>query len=483
MDKLSLLGAWLPGILNWRAGIDILLITAGLFFVHRTLVRLGTWKIVMGILGAIFVFALANLLDLRGIRWIYSNLSGVAAIALIVIFQPELRKLLERMMSLRRREMGDEGADLAQMIGEAVFSLAGRKRGAILVLPGKEPIRESTSGGFSLNADPSLPLIASIFDPNSPGHDGALVIDSGRMTRFGVRLPISKTNALSNDYGTRHHAAMGLSEATDALVIVVSEERGRVTTFRQGQEGRVDDTDSLGAVIIDHMKITSSYTFEVQGWKQKKWVLAAEFGLSLLLAVVFWSTVILSQMEIREKGMAVPIEYKAIPENLTLSGEKPIEMKVFLGGPRSELDKIESSQLSVTMDLSKSSPGRQSLLITDENIRLPKGVRLLEARPAMLSLLLEEIVEIDLLVRAQLVGRLPPGLKLKSIEVEPRAVTVLSPASEGKGKDISLITTPIYLEGINEDARLFCKIIAPPGIKPKNKQWPDVEVRIEVMPK
>jgi hypothetical protein len=86
-----------------------------------------------------------------------------------------------------------------------------------VVFPGKEPIQEWLAGGYKLDARPSIPLILSIFDPNSPGHDGALIVAKGKFTQFGVRLPISQNSKLPNELGTRHHAAMGLTEKSDAL--------------------------------------------------------------------------------------------------------------------------------------------------------------------------------------------------------------------------------------------------------------------------
>ena len=94
-------------LLNWRTALDILLMTAGLFFLYRSLLRLGTWRIVVGILAALGLFLIANFLDLRGLEWIFGNLSQVAVIALIVIFQPEIRKIFERAVSVRRSETGD----------------------------------------------------------------------------------------------------------------------------------------------------------------------------------------------------------------------------------------------------------------------------------------------------------------------------------------------------------------------------------------
>jgi DNA integrity scanning protein DisA with diadenylate cyclase activity len=118
---------------------------------------------------------------------------------------------------------------LVGTIADALYRLAEERHGAIIVLPGKEPIQEWLAGGFVLDAEPSFPLLMSIFDPHSPGHDGALIVEKGRLSQFGVRLPISDTNKLPAVFGTRHHAAMGLSEKSDAMVLVVSEERGAVS--------------------------------------------------------------------------------------------------------------------------------------------------------------------------------------------------------------------------------------------------------------
>jgi DNA integrity scanning protein DisA with diadenylate cyclase activity len=206
--QISALTALIKGISGWRAIIDIFAIAAGLFFLHRTLLRLGTWRIVAGIIVALFIFLIANVLNLKGLEWIFDNLSHVAVIALIVIFQPELRKIFERAASIRRSEIHDVGAELSHTIVNSLVKLAEQHRGAIVVFPGKEPIQEWLAGGYKLDARPSIPLILSIFDPNSPGHDGALIVAKGKFTRFGVRLPISQSSKLP-DYRGKYQIAGG----------------------------------------------------------------------------------------------------------------------------------------------------------------------------------------------------------------------------------------------------------------------------------
>lgn len=466
-------------LLNWRTALDVVLIAAGLFFLYRTLMRLGTWRIVVGILAALGLFLIANFLDLRGIEWIFGNLSQVAAIALIVIFQPEIRKIFERAVSVRRSEMGDREDELSQITAESLWKMAQQHRGAIVVFPGKEPIDEWLSGGFKLDAKPSSPLIMSIFDPNSPGHDGALIIQNGKFKRFGVRLPVSESSRLPEEYGTRHHAALGLAEKSDALVIVVSEERGRVSLFKNGRFRMVTEIDQISKKIISHWKDTASYFMNMPD-RKTRWKLLPQILASLVVAVFFWSTLIIAQGQMLEKIISVPVEYTAPPANLMLAGEKQKEVRLHLAGPRSDLDSINPSQLNVTVDLSKAAAGTQTFPITAENIRLPRDVKLLDVVPSGVELTLAEIEQREVPIKPQLIGKLPDGLKILDLKVIPPKVKVLSPAAVGKQQVASIITTPIYLEGIYSDANVFCKIIAPSAFQPAEKRWPDVEVQIKV---
>ena len=478
--EISSLTALMKGLTAWRTVVDIALIAAGLFFLYHALLRLGTWRIVAGIMLAAFLFLIANLLDLKGLEWIFGNFSQVAVIALIVIFQPELRKIFEQAVSVRRAEIRDTGAELSRMIVDSLIKLADQRRGAIIVFPGKESVQEWLSGGFRLDAKPSLPLIMSIFDPNSPGHDGALVIQNGKFTRFGVRLPISQSAKLSDELGTRHHAAMGLSEKSDALVMVVSEERGKISLFARGKMRTVDDPDKLAANISSHWKQTSSYSLEFPKGL-KRWKVFAQMFASLIVAVVFWSALILAQGEILEKIITVAVDYTASPSNLILVGDKQKEVRLHLSGPRSDLDAIVPDHMSAKIDLSKAVEGKQTFVITRDNLRLPRHVQLLDVTPSNIELALAEIVEHEVPVKAQLVGKLPAPMKIRSIELKPEKVRVLSPVASIKTQTLSVMTTPIYLESLYEDTRLYCKIIAPPSIQPADKRWPDIEVVISVM--
>jgi uncharacterized protein (TIGR00159 family) len=469
----------IKGLTGWQAIIDILLISAGLFFLYRTLLRLGTWRIVAGIVIAMFIFLSAHILDLKGLEWIFGNLSQVAAIALIVIFQPELRKVLERAASMWRSKIRDVGLELAEIIVDSLIKLAGQRRGAIVVLPGKEPLKEWLSGGFNLDARPSIPLIMSIFDPNSTGHDGALIVENGKFTRFGVRLPVSQSSKLPDEFGTRHHAAMGLAEKSDALVLVVSEERGKISVFDRRQYQQISDRERLVESILSHWKQVAAYPLRLPEGKSR-WLTFSQILASIALAVFFWSTLIISQSEMLEKIITVPVSYSASPPELILVGDKQKEVRLHLAGAKSDLDAINPAQLGVKVDLSKTVKGTQTFPITADNIQLPGDVKLLDVIPASVELTLAEIEEREVAIKPQLVGKLPGKMKILQIKVIPNKVKVLSPAAHRKDNVFNVITTPIYLESIYNDTKIYCKIIAPPTVHPADKRWPDVEVVIKV---
>ncbi len=467
-------------LLAWRAIVDILLIGTGLFFLYRTIRRLGTWKIVVGILVAMSIFLAANFLNLNGIQWIYKNLSNVVIIALIVIFQPELRKVFERAVSVRRQEVHGRGEELSQLIADSLFIMAHQRCGGIVVLPGKEPIQEFISGGYTIDAKPSQPLFLSIFDPHSPGHDGALIITRGRFSRFGVRLPVSQGSQLSNDYGTRHHAAMGLAERTDALVLVVSEERGRVSAFQKGQMHRALNSEDAVKTILSHWRSTSSLPFVIPRGESRRKVFS-QMAASMAIAMFFWSTIVVAQNEMVERVVTVPVEYSTSDSKLVLVGERKKEIQLYLGGSKSKLDTVTPANLNLNIDLSKFGPGTQSFFITSDYIRLPKGVKLLEAIPSKLDLTLAAITPQWATIIPQLVGKLPEGVTIKSFNVKPNRVRVLSPSPSGE-ESINISTTPIYLEKITKNTQVLGKIIAPQTIQPVDHRWPDIEVNIEVGP-
>ena len=268
---------------------------------------------------------------------------------------------------------------------------------------------------------------------------------------------------------------MGLAEKSDALIVLVSEERGSVSIFHKGQMLPTANADDLVKVIADHWKETAAYPFGIPKGRMRR-VMVSQMLASLSLAVVLWSTLISAQGEQIEKMLTVPVEFTASPSHLTLVGDKAKEVRLHLTGSRSDLNLIDPSNLRAKIDLAKASAGKQTFVITADNFRLPRGVQLLDVVPASIELSLAEFTEREIAIIPQLVGKLPEGRTLKSVDLQPGRVRVLAPP--GAKNKVQVMTTPIYLENLEDDAVIFCKIIAPPALHPVDRRWPDVEVKI-----
>ena len=478
---LSLPTTMVRAALGWRAAIDILLIATILVFCFRTLRRLGTWKIGVGVLAAMGLFVTARALDLRGIEWIYLNLSSVALIALIVVFQPEIRRVLERAASLRRAGAGAGGHGMPGLIADSMMALARQKWGAIVVLPGKEPIDAWVSGGFLLDAHPSHPLIMSLFDPHSAGHDGAVIVQGGKLSRFAVRLPLSHRETLPPELGTRHHAAMGLAELSDALILVVSEERGSITLFANGLADVVTESHEIARRVTAHWQRVSDPAALVRGDEAGRRALLVQVGACTGLAFLFWASTIATHSEIRERMFSVPVEY-ITAAGAALVGEKPMEVKVHVAGPKADLDALIPAQLAVRVDLSREAPGEHTIMVTAQSLKLPRNISLLGVEPSGIPLALRRIVQLDLAVSPQLIGAPPPGFTVSSVSVVPPRLRALTTAGSATGEEPRLMTSPIYLEGIRRRTVLYCKVAAPPNVQPVERRWPDVEVIVSVTP-
>ena len=235
---------------TWRAILDILLVAVGLCFLCRTILRLGTWKIVSGTFIAILLFAAANLLDLKLIEWIYSNVSHVAVIALIVIFQPEIRKILLSLGTNRlvRLLTKYEKVSPIDEVVKGVSRLAERGLGGLLCLERETGLKEYIETGTRLDAKITTDLISTIFTPDSALHDGAIIIRESKIVSAGSILPISKNPEIPPELGMRHRAAVGITEETDAICIAVSEETKKVSLAMEGR--LIDDLDPF------HLKVT-----------------------------------------------------------------------------------------------------------------------------------------------------------------------------------------------------------------------------------
>lgn len=213
--------------------IDILIIAVLLYQSYALLRGTRAWNVLRGLLAVAGLWFLAGQFGLEATKWLFDAIAPVGFIAVVVVFQPELRAVLERVG--RGRMQRSVSADPVAEIMTAVRELASQRKGALLAVERRTPLKEYADRGTAVGAPVSAALLQTIFASSGPLHDGAVVIKEDLVTHAGVIFPLSdKHEGWSVKHGTRHRAALGLSEVTDALVVVVSEERGTVSVAEDG---------------------------------------------------------------------------------------------------------------------------------------------------------------------------------------------------------------------------------------------------------
>ncbi len=243
--------------------IDILIIAFLLYKVFRLTQQTRAGQVFKGFLLLVVIGWLSNLLGFQALNWLVGNIISNGAIVLLILFQPELRRALEQMGRGARlahlTENMDESSRIVYEITQCLLGLSRRRVGALIVFEQKTGLKDYIDTGTTVDSKISAPLIANIFEPNTPLHDGAMIIRDERIVAAGCFLSLSDNSSLGRDLGTRHRAGLGVSEVTDAIVLIVSEETGIISMAQGGKLTRHLDGDSLSRILsgmYKHDKLT-----------------------------------------------------------------------------------------------------------------------------------------------------------------------------------------------------------------------------------
>lgn len=254
--------------------IDIAIIAFVLYKCIKLVKETRAQQLVKAIVILLVVLWGSTLLRLHTISYILKNIMQVGFLALIIIFQPELRRALEKVGRSKIGHLftpGPENTDsMIDALSEAAVYLSAHKIGALIVLERSTKLGEITSTGTNLSADISSALLINIFIPNTPLHDGAVIIQEGRISAAGCLLPLTQNDSLSRELGTRHRAALGMSEVSDAIILVVSEETGKISVARDGDMVRNLTEDTLRRTLYKNLIETEAVpgpVDELRKWK------------------------------------------------------------------------------------------------------------------------------------------------------------------------------------------------------------------------
>lgn len=376
-------------VLGWADLLDVAVVAVFAFVALRLLRRTRARPALAGlaVLGGVYV--LARQIGLTLTAGLLQGFFAVFVVVLVVVFQDDLRRFFEQLGSWRpgwrrggRQAVPDpDGADL---LARAAARLAQMRVGALLVLPGREPLERHLEGGIVLGGRLSEPLLLSLFDSSSPGHDGAILVRGDRVERFAVHLPLSSNRAALGAGGTRHAAALGLSERCDALCLVVSEERGTVSVAEGGQLRRLAGSGELAAAIRDHGGGGAG-----DAPTPRTWPWPEALG-ALALALVLWLVFVPGSV-VTEVTLEAPVVVEKLPDGWRLDAVEPAEVAVTLSGRRRDVLLASEEEIVVRLDALLVKLGRRTFEVDPDAVRAPPGLTPLRVDPARVRLSLSRL--------------------------------------------------------------------------------------------
>ena len=221
--------------------IDISIVAFLIYFLIRGVKGNRAWQLIKGITLLVIATWISGLCNLKILNWILSGIMNWGVIAIIVIFQPELRRALEQLGTNKFTKFFGIDKDLATKTKEDIYKiviatteLAKNKTGALIVIERDIKIQDIISSGIPMNAEVSPQLLVNIFEPKTPLHDGAVVISGNKIAAAACVLPLADDKDIAKELGTRHRAALGISKESDSLAVIVSEETGKISVAKDG---------------------------------------------------------------------------------------------------------------------------------------------------------------------------------------------------------------------------------------------------------
>lgn len=268
-DKLTRL---LPSEIGWSDVAEIIILAFLIYHILQWIKTTRAWVLVKGFIVILVFLLLAYIFEMDTILWIAGNIFDIGIIAIVIVFQPELRKALEELgqknvvaeiltlegQKEENRTFNDRTADA---IVKACVEMSKVKTGALIVIENSVPLGEYERTGISLDAQVSSQLLLNIFEHNTPLHDGAIIVRGNRIVSATCYLPLSDNMELSKELGTRHRAAVGISEVSDAMTVVVSEETGAISITQNSELKR----NITAEVLREQLQMLQNKTTEGKG--------------------------------------------------------------------------------------------------------------------------------------------------------------------------------------------------------------------------
>ncbi len=381
-------------ISNFRIqdALDILFLTVVAYYLFLWFQGTKAFKAIIGLLVLGAIFTVAKTWGLFLTTWMFQFMWQILIILIVVLFQSEIRQVLEKVNPLQRlglRRLAAPGG-WASGFANGIFALAREKTGALVIIRRGDKVDEYITEGQRLESDPTPETLKSIFQKESPFHDGAVILKDGQIVEVACYLPLSPDEGLPKEWGTRHRAALGLSERCDAWVVIVSEERGEVSLARGGKIEKVETAEALFARIREAMApagpaqkgLKERFRFHLtHRWRTK---------LSTFCVVCLLWLVLAGQQNF-QVSLTVPIEVRHLPQHLEIVKPLDPHVKITVRGLRKDASTLQKENVFAEIDASFAHSGEMTFPITRNMIRLPDGrVQLMDIEPTQLLLRFKE---------------------------------------------------------------------------------------------
>ena len=428
------------------------------------------------------IYILVRVLDLYLLESVVQVLFIVLLIIAVVVFQSDIRRMFDMAISRSRAQRTPRAgaSETINRIAEASSRMMQIKMGALIAIKGSEPLDSHIDGGIALDGIVTQPLLFSIFHPETPGHDGAVVIEDDRIVKFAAHLPLTTDVPYVSRYGgTRHAAALGLAEVSDAFVIVISEERGTIGIAHEGSFTQDVEVSTLRAELEtfwnDHYEEASA---ERPSWWKRPYLQIA--GVAALMSILFWLVVVYSPNSVIRRLIA-PIEFRNLPDEWTIEGEIPASAEVVLSGPERLFMRLNPADLVVSIDVSQPEEGRDEIVLTETELNLPEGIVLNSIEPQVLQIQMQRMASVRVPVTVRTSGGLPETLTLERVEAEPDSVTIVIPRTD-MASDRSVYTQAVDLRGITEDTSVSRRLVLPENARLQSGTAEETVVQLFVRP-
>jgi uncharacterized protein (TIGR00159 family) len=471
--------------MNVVAMLDLLVATSVVYLALRWLTTSMSRRVLLAVGAVVALYSVSGVTGLFFTERLLRVGGGVLALALLVAFQEDVRRGFERLALFARASRDPVGSaeTTVERLVDAVARLAERRVGALIVIRGRQGLESHLRGGVELRGELSVPLLCSIFNTDTPGHDGAVILDGTRVDRFGVHLPLSRNVEDLPEHGTRHTAGLGLSERTDALVLIVSEETGTISLAENGALTPLASIGPLRDRLRSHLERVGLLRAAGLAARPFWWTNHLRLkALATALVAGWW--LLTPPSSTVQRVFTVPIQYVNLPMDVVLAEPSVSQAEVTLAGSDRAFGILNPDALRLSVDMAQLPNGTPSAPLTQAQLSGRGALEVVRIVPDTVPATTIGLRNVELPVEVRLRGSPPPGMVLIAAEPQPARVRVLLPATADRLQVVG--TEPVDLSNLardQQDQEVSVKLVLPPGARwPADQEIEAVQVRVRLQP-